>query len=192
MALNVIPGDPAADSYADVPEADAWIELNPHDTTWDSLTTPDKENLLKWARVMMDSDPRAWTGAKSTAFVGAALRWPRDSMLDIDGAPVLNTVNPIELKNAQSEYARQLNLSNRTGDNSVERQGISEVKAGSVSVKFDTQSDENSDRVLRTQREANAQYAMMPDAVIQLLVPSWLVEDAEDAQNSTLIFEALP
>jgi hypothetical protein len=69
--------------------------------------------------------------------------------------------------------------------------GITEIKAGSVAVKFAEVNDENSDLVVRTQRRLNALAAVMPDAVKMLLSPTWLLEDEEDAKNSQFIFESL-
>jgi len=98
---------------------------------------------------------------------------------------------PRELKNAQIELAFQLSVADLTANNSIINQGITSIKAGSVSLSFADLNAENSLLVARSIRELNALMAVLPDAVKYLLVPSWLLDDPEDASSSTLIFEVL-
>jgi hypothetical protein len=70
-------------------------------------------------------------------------------------------VIPQELKEATAEFAGQLGLGDRTLDNDVIIQGITSVKAGSVSVGF--------------KNEIIAQ--VIPDAVYNLMPQSWLTDE---------------
>jgi hypothetical protein len=189
MALDTTVAGPNANSYASEAEADTYNSCRLHVETWDNATPEVKEAALKWARLLLDSDRCAWVGSPSTTT--QALRWPRTGTTTRDGAVIASGVIPYELKAAQSEYARQLIDADRTADNSVLMKGITEIKAGSVAVKFAEVNDENSDLVVRTQRRLNALAAVMPDAVKMLLSPTWLLEDEEDAKNSQFIFESL-
>lgn len=77
---------------------------------------------------------------------------------------------PQALKDAESELAGQLLMADTTLDNSVAVGGITSVRAGSVSVSFKDAIDAH----------------VLPDAVINLMPPSWLtpelVEPAMSAQ----------
>jgi len=189
MALDVTVAGPNANSYASVAEADTYNGCRLHVESWTNATPETKEAALKWARLLLDSDRCAWQGTPSTTT--QALRWPRVGTTTRDGAIIASGVIPYDLKAAQSEYGRQLIDADRTEDNSVLMQGITEIKAGSVQLKFSEVKDENSDLVIRTQRRLNALAAIMPDAVKMLLPPTWLLEDEEDANNSQFIFESL-
>jgi len=187
MALDTTVGGASANSYASVAEADAYNAARLHVSSWDDATTATKEAALKWAALLLDSNPRAWTGSP----VGAvqALGWPRSGMFNRNGFVILTTIIPVELKQAQSEFARQLIETDRTADNAIINQGINRIKAGSVEIGFQNLVIENSELVARSIRELNALAAVLPDAVKYLLVQSWLLPDEEDVQNTTLVFE---
>lgn len=102
---------------------------------------------------------RAWTGAVATAT--QALGWPRTGMFDRLGRAISENAIPNELKEATAELAGQLLAGDRTLDNPAVLQGISEVKAGSVQVKF----------------AEMIQHAVLPGAVIALIPPSWLTDE---------------
>lgn len=101
-----------------------------------------------------------WTGSPSTTT--QALPWPRTGMYDRNGNAIAVDVIPTDLKNATAEFARQLRMGDRTLDNDVAVQGITSVKAGSVAVAF---------------RDGLIEAKVIPDAVANLLVPSWLSDE---------------
>lgn len=71
------------------------------------------------------------------------------------------TIIPQALKDAQSELAGQLLISDTTLDNSVSVQGLTSVKAGSVALTF----------------KENIAAHVLPDAVMNLLPPGWLTDE---------------
>lgn len=110
---------------------------------------------------------RRWTGSPATTT--QRLAWPRTGMFDANGNAIPSNVIPQALKDAESELAGQLLMSDTTLDNAAIAQGISSVRAGSVSVTF------------KDMIEAH----VLPDAVLNLMPPSWftdeLIEQAESA-----------
>ena len=102
---------------------------------------------------------RQWTGQPASAT--QRLAWPRIGMFDNNGNAIASTVIPQELKDAESEFAGQLLKADRTLDNDVIVQGLTSLKVGSVSLAF-------KDTIFPQ---------VVPDAVLNLLVPSWLTDE---------------
>jgi hypothetical protein len=108
-------------------------------------------------------------------------------MLNRNGFGIPTSSVPAPLKNAQSEFARQLLAEDRTEDSAVLAQGITSVKAGPVAVTF---KDREEQRLALSRRDSLE--AVVPEAVIMLLVPSWLLDVRdEDSEFSGLVFESL-
>lgn len=102
---------------------------------------------------------RSWTGSPATAT--QRLAWPRIGMYDKNGNAIPEDVIPIDLKWAQSELAGQMLKADRTLDLDQVVQGVTNVKAGSVSVSF----------------KDNIIPQVIPDAVYALLPQSWLTDE---------------
>jgi hypothetical protein len=178
LTLVATPGSATANSYATVEEADTYHEGRLF-SSWADADPDVKISALVMAARLLDATPGAWTGAPTDAV--QALGWPRIGMLSRNGFALLETEIPVDLKNAQAEYADQLIASNITATNDAVAQGISRVKAGPVEVTF---------KEGLTQETAMA--AMLPDAVRLLLVPSWLIDPREaESAFSGLVFESL-
>lgn len=180
MALDATVGGPNANAYETVAEAQLYWDTRPHPEAWDNAD--DQEVVVIAATRMMDVmlslrrylrtdkfsrnsnsvyvTPPAWTGTPATTT--QRLAWPRIGMFDRNGNPILSTVIPLDLKNAVAELAGQLAKSDRLIDNDVAAQGISSVRAGSVSVSF-----KNDVEMLR----------VLPDIIYDLLVPSWMTDE---------------
>lgn len=109
---------------------------------------------------------RQWTGAPATTT--QRLAWPRTGMLDANGNEIDSATIPQALKDALSEFAGQLLKGDRTLDNDTIIQGITAVRAGSVSVNF--------------KQDIIAQ--VIPDAVYNLLPQSWLTDELYVMANS--------
>jgi hypothetical protein len=109
-----------------------------------------------------------WTGAPATTT--QRMTWPRTGMYDRNGNAIASNVLPKELKEAQSELAGQLIMSDTTLDNSVVVSGLTSVKAGSVALTF-------KDMIERH---------VIPDAVMELLIPSWLTDELVEPANPAL------
>lgn len=189
MPLITTPGASDANSYASVLEADAYFSGHVYASGWFSSSTAKKEQSLIQFRRMMDAMPRAWTGEPSTET--QALGWPRVGMRNRNGFVIASGVIPNDLKDAQSEGAGQLIVKNLMASNSSVLQGIASASAGPVSVTFEKKAvvSPASDRVALKRRDSLE--AMIPDAVILLLVPSWLKDVREEDSFSGLIMETL-
>ena len=145
-----------ANSYCTLAEADQYQDDRPAvSTTWADASENNKIRALLWATQLMES-LFDWNGYASTTT--QALGWPRQGLLErIDVVLDSDTV-PQEVKDAQSEYARQLLVTNRAQDNDLEAQSISSIKAGSVALVFDSSAAYNK---------------VVPDAVYLLIPQDW-------------------
>jgi len=145
-----------ANSYCTLVEADQYQDNRPAvSTTWADASENNKIRALLWATKLMES-LFDWNGYASTTT--QALGWPRMGLLErIDVVLDSDTV-PQAVKDAQSEYARQLLVSNRAQDNDIESQSISSIKAGSVALVFNSSAAYNK---------------VVPDAVYLLIPRDW-------------------
>lgn len=120
--------------------------------------------IIRWDR---NGNPyyytsRAWTGSVATST--QALPWGREGMYDRVGRVIASNIIPQELKDATAELAGQLEANDRTLDNDIRVQGITSVKAGSVALTF----------------KNDIESQVLPDAVVNLLVPGWLTDEIID------------
>ena len=110
---------------------------------------------------------RTWTGSPATTT--QRLAWPRTGMYDGNGNAIDDDVIPQDLKNALFEFAGQLNKGDTTLNNDVVVQGLTSLRAGSVSLSF-------KDGIIPQ---------VVPDAVLALIPPSWLTDEIwESAMGS--------
>lgn len=187
LVLDATVGGANANSYETVVEAQTYMDGRIAVAEWDDADL--QAALLVMATRQMDvmfaQSPnrilmrpanqsayyltaRQWTGAPASDT--QALAWPRTGMKDRLGRDIPSNVIPIELKNAVAEFAAQLAKADRTLDNDVIVQGLTSVKAGSVSLSF------------KDAIEAQ----VIPDAVLNML-PGWwytdeIIEPAMPAQ----------
>lgn len=186
VTLVATPGDASANSYLTALEFLAYLETayDPNEVT-DALD--DEPTLIMATRLMealyspsrrlvrpAQGEPYylvrpTWTGAPATAL--QRLLWPRSGMFGRTGVAIPEDVIPQELKDATAELARQLKKGDRMLDNDVAVQGITAVRAGSVSVNFKNEID-----VMKA----------IPDIVFSLLVPSWLTDELYESANPAL------
>src|SRR5678815_4418488 len=103
--LIATPGAADANTYATDIEADAYNESRLHTEDWTNASDTDKEAALIDAARLLDASFK-WTGTPASSV--QALTWPRTGMFTRNGFPIDPTIIPLELKNAQSEFARQL------------------------------------------------------------------------------------
>lgn len=195
MSVTLIetPGASNANTYATVAEADDYFAARlPLATAW--ADQDDQTALLAMATRTIDaafrggkifvaakgSRPaywrilRKWAGLPAVA--GQRLAWPRTGLLDQNGATLDSATIPLDLKWATAEMAGQLGLADRTLDNDAANQGISSVKAGSVSVSF--------------KDDAGVVPKPLPDSVVALLPPSWFEEETQEF-TQRLVFEVV-
>jgi hypothetical protein len=115
MTLNTTSGDPAADSYASLAEADAYFEARAI-TAWGDDDDA-KEAALRRAASYLDNQYRTrWIGLRTNET--QALSWPRGDgvrnlwtstcfvpLLDADGIAIALDAIPAQVKRAQIEAA---------------------------------------------------------------------------------------
>lgn len=188
------PGDPAANSYLTLAEAQAYWDTKLFTDAWDNspdqiaalilatrtlnaILTPKREYYPAVGNVTAYfSIGPTWTGVRASDT--QALAWPRIGMFNGIGVPIDSTAIPQELKNATAELAGQMSLADRTLDNDAAAQGIASVKAGSVAVTF------------KNGAGAALIIKVLPEFVWDLLVPSWLTNVVIEPVFSA-IFEVL-
>lgn len=176
--IDATVGGSAANSYETLGEANTYFdERLPLPTPWvasgdssirallmatrvlESMTYPHKTLRIDKCDCKYYLTARQWTGAPASTT--QRLAWPRTGMFDRNGNAIPSDVIPQELKDAESELAGQLLMSDTTLDNSTSVQGITSVKAGSVAVTF----------------KENIAAHVLPDAVLNLMPPSWLTDE---------------
>lgn len=131
MPLNATPGDPNANSYATVQQADDYHADHLYGSSWTSAATATKEAALIWATRLLDEQVE-WVGTKVT--IEQALRWPRSDAWTPDQELLASDTIPIWLVRATAELARYLIQEDRTSERS---HGLTRVKADVVEVEFD-------------------------------------------------------
>ncbi len=180
------PGAVNANSYETLVEAQAYFDARLPLAGWDNAD--DQNVLLVMATRVLEGYAnsiktlvpaaggvpayylvsRRWTGSPASAT--QRLAWPRVGMFDNNGNAIDSTTIPRELKDAESEFAGQLGTTDFTLNNDVIIQGLTSVKAGSVSLSFKSQ----------------FQKQVIPDAVLALLVPGWLTDEEYLPANPAL------
>ncbi len=151
-------GGASSNTYATQADGDQWDFNRPAaNTDWSGATSDGKDAALLFATVMMDSLIE-WRGGITTPATQVLL-WPRQGLIYRYGLAVPTNVIPQEIKNVQSEFARQLITANRTEDSEIETLGIRRIKAGPVELEFD------SDVALK----------MLPDLVKNLIPKDWYI-----------------
>lgn len=192
MPLTPTPGSASADTYASLAEFNTYAAARLPALTWfTAATDAQKEAALRAAARELDAC-FTWTGTAVDEV--QALTWPRNGMVTRNGFAIATTTIPTDLKNAQCEMALQLGASDRLGDNSAFKKGITSLKAGSVALTFsDVQGSQNSNRegadiaIRRKQSDLNYVSDVVPDEVRRLLVPSWFTQNTV---SRPVMFEA--
>lgn len=164
------PGAADANSYATLAEAITYFDSHLYGTAWAAASQANREKALIMATRLLDAW-FVWTGGASTST--QALGWPRTGMESRNGYAIGDTIIPQELKNAQAEFANGLIAANLSETNDVAAQGITEIKAGPVAVKF---------------KEAIAR-RVVPEVVSELIPPSWYEGGVDEGTD--LFFQVL-
>src|SRR4051812_24704164 len=129
--LIVTPGAVDANSYATDIEADDYNASRPHTDDWTNANDDMKEAALIHAARLIDAG-FVWTGSPTTQT--QALTWPRVGMVNRNGGAIAGDIIPQELKNAQSELARQLVVADLTANDDAAKANLSSMSAGPVSL----------------------------------------------------------
>jgi hypothetical protein len=179
MAIDTTVGGANANSWASVAEFKAYRDVRvPANATVNVASDATIEAALQATCRSINADFE-WTGAAVDNV--QALTWPRSGMLSRNGFAIATTVNPKELKDAQSEFAFQLIAGgNFADDDAAAKANVLGVKAGSVSVQFQQTFSNTTEAVDLAQRKLTSEFAYLyavPGEVRRILVPSWYNEN---------------
>lgn len=122
-----------ANSYCSIENGDAYHETHLYATDWEDAGDDDKCKALQMATRLLDSwfD---WYGSVSSGT--QRLLWPRINVTAPNGYPQASDEIPERIVQGTAELARQLIAGDRTADSETEVNGLTELTAGSVSMKF--------------------------------------------------------
>ena len=119
-------------SYASVPEADAYLAVDPvRGATWAGLTTDQKGANLVAATNRLDLLDYSGTKVVATQ----ANDWPRENAF-CNGVAVTDTDVPLEIQNATILIAGSIALDASQADAGTSGSNIKRVEAGSAVVEF--------------------------------------------------------
>jgi len=186
--LTVIetPADPTANSYVTLAEADAYMETRLHSEAWAAYTPEQKSASVISATSWLDIC-FIWTGIPTTTT--QRLGWPRTGMRTRNGQPIDPMELPFDLKKATCEFSFSLAAAQRTADNDAANQGIAEMEAGPVRLKFVDKAGVITDISLADAAIAKdgPEFAylsrIIPDAVRLIIPPSWYVRTSLGAMT---------
>lgn len=130
MSIDSTVGGEASNSYVSLEEADAYFPTVFGRAAWDDVDSDVKEQLLVSSTQALDSFI-SWSGTKYTE--EQFLEWPRAYAYDKNGRVIPTDVIPKDVKTATFELAFYINTN---GGMQFEPNTLSEVKVGSVDVKF--------------------------------------------------------
>lgn len=130
MALNATPGDPVADAYGTMAEANAYHLALGREASWVDLDSEETEPAMRRATLYMDAHYN-WRGLKATE--AQALGWPRTGVT-LDGFVVDATSIPVAVKRACFELAFRALTEELMGD--VPAQHAVSVKVGPIERKL--------------------------------------------------------
>ena len=102
MALDATIGGAASDTYGTLAEADAYFASR-QSGNWDGSDAHKEMALRKAATYLDQRYLGSWRGSR--VFSAQLRAWPRVDVIDVDGFPILSTIIPVALKNAQFEAA---------------------------------------------------------------------------------------
>ena len=155
-----------ANTYCTRSDATQYDDNHPQSsTTWSGASNDLKDQSLLMATRLMD-EHIAWTGAASDVI--QILNWPRIGMWDRNGNSMDSDSIPNDLRDATAEFARQIIAADRMADDAVSTKGITNLKAGPVSLTFSGRKGAK----------------VVPDAVYYMLEDSWFTSVRKRGQMS--------
>lgn len=122
-----------ANTYATLAEANAYHEAHLHGETWRTELTDTKQRALLTATRLLDQHIE-WCGSPTTTT--QALAWPRQGLVDINGAALSSTAIPARMREATAELARQLLAEDRSADNEIDTKGLTSLTVGPIAMSF--------------------------------------------------------
>jgi hypothetical protein len=197
MALNPTPGDPEANTYADLAYFKFYLAGRYPSPDWtaealdDSLDSEFESRLVQAAQVLDLSFN--WTGLAASQ--DQSMAWPRAGMLNRNGYLISSDVIPSEIKNAQCELVVLLRETpDLFSESQAARTGVKKVDADGTSVEFQAQKTDRSYlEFVSLKSSRDYAYLQVPLAVRLMLIPSWYseVDLTVTDDTSTFLFEVL-
>jgi hypothetical protein len=185
VILDATPGAATANSYCTVARGQQYFDMRLPVAGWDNADS--QAVLLMMATRVIDASLSSrrtfmppigngrggyyvnrptWTGLRAAGNL-SKLAWTRSGMYDRNGILIPENVFPDELADATAELAGALGTKDTTLDNSIVVKGITDIKAGPISLSF---------------ASGAAWYSKpLPESVLDLLVPSWMTLQSIDS-----------
>jgi hypothetical protein len=173
MALDTTVGGSATNSYLTLDEFNEYL-TNHVSGAAGLAVTPDakKEAGLITATRLIDV-MFLWNGAAASETQRRA--FPRTGLLTRNGFALASDIHPVELKEATAELARLLLATDTTAPSSVSVQGLTQITAGPVTLKF----------------KDLIELKIIPESVWVLIPRSWYERLATDPEPPTFDFEVM-
>ena len=122
------------ESYASVDEANIALAVDPiREPTWGVLSDEQKGTFLISATQRLDL--LQWRGTRAEG-AAQSLAWPRSGLHYADGTAVPDDAIPLALQRATALLAGTIVQQPAQADHGSSAQTISEIKAGSVTIKY--------------------------------------------------------
>lgn len=154
-------GGVSSNSYASLAYASSYFTTHVFGSTWATYSTALQQESLIHATRMLD-DYVSWKGYKYQDT--QALRWPRYSVLDVDGYDIDYDVIPIFLQQATCELASYLRAQKAAGSDPTaapDTKGYKMLKVGDLQLEVD--------------KDDRDRGSVLPDPVVIMLEPYGLV-----------------
>jgi hypothetical protein len=182
-ALDPTVGGASANTYATRTEYNAYWGDRLYNTGALAATDDTKDMALLWAARLLTACFK-WRGVATDDV--QVLPWPRTGLLTATGKALASNVNPVQLKNAQCEWAGILITGgDRTADKPNTKvigseQAVTSMTAGPVSISYEGSQMSTLEEFDAFIRSISSDFAYLsrsvPDSVRQLLVPGWYRE----------------
>jgi len=182
VTFDATPGSPTGNSFTTVEAAQNYIDTRVHSEAWDLIDDKEKalmsatrtiSKVLQARRAYTAGPPAGyWIRPTWTGFVATTtqvLPWPRIGMYDENGNEIPVDVYPTALQEATAEMALQSAEEDRTLDSDVQVTGLKKMKAGPVAMEF---------------KDGQIESVVLPQAVWDLLVPSWYTDQIFEGLES--------
>lgn len=132
-SIDATVGGASANSYATIAEGTTYHDTHLYADAWTQTYDDKRCRALQMATRLLDYW-YDWHGSPVNAT--QALLWPRVAVIGPNGYEEASDAIPTRITDATIELARQLLEADRTADSTVETEGITGIKAGSVFVSF--------------------------------------------------------
>lgn len=161
MALDATPGGTTANSYVTRAEAVAYMGTHLYASAFLALTTGEQDTALMMATRLID---RLICFLGTSASTTQALRFPMVDLPSPMGGVLPSNTIPVIVKDATSELARLLAITDTTAPNEAAAQGLTKLKVGPIELGFKEMIESNT----------------IPPSIRTLFPTAWLCPTAEE------------